>query len=1007
MLAFADLIVMAVIMIAISLLSYSLRPKPKYENARPSGIGDFRVPTATEGRVVPLLWGRARIDGANVVWYGDVYQQAIRKKVPGDSSNPFSGDNDYVTIGFKNHVAYQQGLCRGPDVALRGAWIDDKSVFTGNLTTATTFDIIRPDLFGGNEMGNGGFVATVEFYPGNAGQPISNFLDTVGRQRIAAPSSTAPRYTGTCHIVVRNQGSVGASGAYIGNSTTVPILAVDVERFPALFPGQTGTQNKIGTNGDANPINVIYEILTNTEWGLGRAPADIDTGAGSSFLTASNTMIAEENGFSMVLDNAVIAAELFSELERQIGGMIYRDLDTGKWRVKLTRADYTLGTQPLIDESNSELINYTRSGWEDTTNQVQVLFNKRDDDYKESYAIAQDLANAMIQGDGTVLGNQIVSSQVKFPGVKTGDLAAQLAWRELRTLSYPLSRLELYANRSLYNIGLNSVFRYSNAAYGLSEVPMRILSIDYGTLQENRIKVSCVQDVFYFAAPSFGVPGPTEWVPPTFVPAAYSAAEQVIIECPRGLLFRDPVQGGYGQPSWWDDTIWISSGGTFGSIVPLIDYIGNTVWVGSQRKTNEQGYRCLQGTTRLVDNDQFIETGTLVSNMAAQQVNPVASVQIYASASVADFFGTIDSTQLGLSLDQLILIDDEFMLVESASYDSGTGILTLSNVYRGALDSAQRSHSAATTVKFIFTGGDIARFTTTGNPPYYIRNTSVTGNSDSISLRMFAGETAFTGAVTSVTISRTGRRMFRPYPPSASYYNSSTTYFNTPSLEGAGSGLNGFRVDVNWARRDYTTTNEVASLLVDEVPTVSTEYRVEVRADPSGANTLVGSVSAWATGTGPVQVTRNNILMAAAAGTQLRFIIEARHTDPDISTLLESKYTFQHDVTPTSSLTGQFRLNTGTSGLAANVASASYTAAATGTFTVNIGAAQSTANIQVSLNAGAWATVVAAGATTGTFSATSGDGIRLRRTVNEAPNPQFVELRNPSSTAVAYGVFNN
>lgn len=1004
MLAIADLIVMAVIMIAIAVLSYSLRPKPKFENARPSGIGDFRVPTATEGRVIPLLWGRARIDGANVVWYGDVYQQAIVQKVPGDSSNFFSGDNDYITTGFKNHVAFQQGLCRGPNVAFRGAWIDDKKVFTGNLTTATTFDIDKPDLFGGTSMGNGGYVATVEFYPGNAGQPVSNFLDTVGRQRISAPSATAPRYTGTCHIVVRNQGPIGTTGAYIGNSTTVPILAVDVERFPALFPGQTGTQNKIGTEGDANPINVIYEVLTDTEWGLGRSPSEIDTGPGSSFLAASDTLIAEGNGFSMILDNAMVAAELFTELERQIGGMIYRDLDTGKWKVKLTRFDYTLSAQPLIDESNSELINYTRSGWEDTTNQVQVLFNKREDDYKESYAIAQDLANAMIQGDGTVLGNQIVSSQVKFPGVKTSELAAQLAWRELRTLSYPLSRLELYVNRSLYSISLNSVFRYSNATYGLSEVPMRILSIDYGNFRENRIKLSCVQDVFYFAQPSFGIPSPTTWTPPTFVPAAYSASEQVIIECPRGILFRDRSRTTYGPPSWWDDTVFT---GIFGATSDFIDFVGNTVWIGAQRKQYEQGYRCLQGSDRLVDNDQFIETGTLVSSMAAQQANPVASVQILATTQVADFFRTITSTLLGETIEQLIMIDDEFMLVESASYDSGTGVLTLTNVYRGALDSVQRAHSASAVVKCLFTGGDIARFPTRGNPPYYVLSSPASGNSNVISLRMFAGETAFAGAVTSVTIPRNGYRMFRPYPPAASYYNSSTTFFNTPSLEGAGSGLNGFRIDVRWARRDYNTENEVTALLADIAPSVSTEYRVEVRADPTGANTLVGSISAWAAGNGPVQVTRNNILMAAAAGTLLRVIIYARHTDPDISALLESKYEFQHDVTPTSSLTGQFRLNTGTSGLAANVASASYTAAATGTFTVNIGAAQATANIQVSLNAGAWTTVVAAGATTGTFSATSGDGIRLRRTVNEAPNPQFVELRNPSTAAVAYGVFNN
>lgn len=1004
MLLIADWVVLAIVMLLITVLTEVLRPKPKLEDARPSGIGDFRVPTATEGRVVPLLWGRARIDGANVIWYGDVYQQKRTKYI-----RTGLWDGRRVTLGFKNFVSFQQGLCRGPDVALRGAWIDDKLVYTGNLTTSTTFNIDEPTLFGGDELGNGGYKATVEFYPGTAGQPISNFLDTVGRQRISAPTSTAPRYSGTCHIVVRGIGVVttGLNSAYIGNSTTVPILAVDVERFPALFPGQTGTQNKIGTDGDANPINVIYEILTNTEWGLGRDPGDIDTGAGSSFLEASDTMITEENGFSMILDRALVANELFQEIERQIGGMIYRDLDTGKWKVKLARDDYVLASQPLIDESNSELVSYLRSGWEDTTNQVQVLFNKRDDDYKESYALAQDLANAMIQGDGTVGGNQIVSAQMKFPGVKTSELAAQLAWRELRTLSFPMARVELLVNRSLYALELNSVFRWSSTLYGITEMPLRIMSIDYGTLNENAIKLGCVQDIFYYAEPSFGIPQATLWTPPVFAPVAFPAADQVVMECPRAILFRDNDSGNYAPPSWWGQRI-ITGGTAFSptySDIPVA--IGNVVWCGAIRQGYEQGFRVLQGSSRLADVDQFIQYGTLVSSVASQQANPVASITMYASGFLADSFASISEEELGSSLAQIVMIDDEFMLVSSASYDSGTGILTLSNVYRGVLDSVQKAHTAGTRVLCLFTGGDLARFASDLSP-YYVRDTSVSGNSNSISLRMYSGDTAYAGAVTSVTISRTGYRLFRPYPPALIGYNASSTPFTTPSLEGAGGpALNGYRIDVSWTRRDYETQNEAGAVTGDETPTVSTEYQVEVRADPAGANTLVGSISAWATGVGPVQVTRNNILMAAAAGTLLRVYVRARHTDPDSGDLLQSKYDCEHDVTPTSSLTGQFRLNTGTSGLAANVASASYTAAATGTFTVNIGAAQATANIQVSLNAGAWATVVAAGATTGTFAATSGDGIRLRRTVNESPNPQFVELRNPSSTAVAYGVFNN
>jgi hypothetical protein len=988
MLLIADIVILAIILVVALVLTEVLRPKPKFEDARPSGIGDFRVPTATEGRVIPLLWGRARIDGPNVVWYGDVYQQKRTKYI---RTGLTSGSR--VTLGFKNFVAFQQALCRGPDVALRGAWIDDKPVYSGNITGVSTFNIDDKNLFGGDELGNGGFQATIEFYPGTTSQAVSNYLDTAGRQQISAPSPTAPRYTGTCYIVARGIGSSSGTlnSAYIGNSTTVPILAVDVERFPATFSGQGATDNKIGTDGDCNPINVIYEVLTNTEWGLGRSPSDIDTGVGSSFLEASDTMITEENGFSMILDRALVASDLFQEIERQIGGMVYRDLFSGKWKIKLARDDYVLASQPLVDESNSELVSYIRSGWEDTTNQVQVLFNKRDDDYKESYALAQDLANAIIQGDGTIGANQIVSAQMRFPGVKSSQLAADLAWRELRTMSYPLARAELKVDRSFYAIQLNSVIRWSNSTYGVVEMPMRVTSIDYGTLQDNAITLGCVQDIFYYAPPSFGIPQPTSWTAPTFGAVAFPAADQVIMSAPRAIMRRSNPGATLAIPDSW----------YWGFTSPPLTT--DAVWVGATRQGYEQGFRVYVDGRRFADVDAFFQYGTLVSSVAAQQANPAASIQIYASAQLADFFGDLEESEIGTSLAQLVMVDNEFWLVRGASYSTGTGILTLTNVYRGALDSVQKAHSAGARVKCLFIGGDLVRYTSNPDYLYWTRQSAT----DTVELRMYRGDSYYTGAVTSVNIIGNDFRAFRPNPPSAIRYNGSGVTFTTPSLEGAGSGLNGFRIDVNWWRKDYNSTDEAAAVTGDATPTVTTEYRLEVRADPAGANTLVGSISAYTTGTGALQVLRTDIITAAAAGTLLRFKLRARHTNPDTGAVLESLYDFEHDVTPSSSLTGQFYFGGGIASGLFVVGSAQYTAAATGTFTVNIGAAQATANIEYRIGLGAWTTVIAAGATTGTFSATTGDLIRVRRTVNEAPNPQFVELRNPSSVAVAYGTFQN
>lgn len=61
-----------------SLISYALTPKPK--PPKPAAITDFDVPTAEEGREIPVVFGEPWITGPNVLWFGDLKAEAIKKK---------------------------------------------------------------------------------------------------------------------------------------------------------------------------------------------------------------------------------------------------------------------------------------------------------------------------------------------------------------------------------------------------------------------------------------------------------------------------------------------------------------------------------------------------------------------------------------------------------------------------------------------------------------------------------------------------------------------------------------------------------------------------------------------------------------------------------------------------------------------------------------------------------------------------------------------------------------
>ena len=72
-----QLLVQLVIFVVTTAISYALREKP--DAPKSAELSDFEVPTASESRPIPVVFGTVRISGANVVWYGDLKTKKVKK----------------------------------------------------------------------------------------------------------------------------------------------------------------------------------------------------------------------------------------------------------------------------------------------------------------------------------------------------------------------------------------------------------------------------------------------------------------------------------------------------------------------------------------------------------------------------------------------------------------------------------------------------------------------------------------------------------------------------------------------------------------------------------------------------------------------------------------------------------------------------------------------------------------------------------------------------------------
>ena len=71
-------LVQLLISLAMSLITYLLTPKNN-SNIDPATLEEFEVPTAREGREIPVIFGTKYVTGANVVWYGDLRTEEVKK----------------------------------------------------------------------------------------------------------------------------------------------------------------------------------------------------------------------------------------------------------------------------------------------------------------------------------------------------------------------------------------------------------------------------------------------------------------------------------------------------------------------------------------------------------------------------------------------------------------------------------------------------------------------------------------------------------------------------------------------------------------------------------------------------------------------------------------------------------------------------------------------------------------------------------------------------------------
>jgi len=125
---------------------------------------------------------------------------------------------------------------------------------------------------------------------------------------------------------------------------------------------------------DMNPAHIIRECLTDPDWGMGYSESDIDD---ASFTAAADTLYAEHMGISILWDQQGSIQDFIDLIVKHIDAALYVSNVTGKFVLKLIRADYDPATIMELGEAEIERVeDYSRPATGDLLNQVTVVYSE-------------------------------------------------------------------------------------------------------------------------------------------------------------------------------------------------------------------------------------------------------------------------------------------------------------------------------------------------------------------------------------------------------------------------------------------------------------------------------------------------------------------------------------------------------------------------------------------------------------------------------------------------------
>ncbi|UZW62770.1 hypothetical protein [Lysobacter enzymogenes] len=241
-----------------------------------------------------------------------------------------------------------------------------------------------------------------------------------------------------------------------------------------------------------NPAHILYYSRTQADMGR-ESTANMND---ASFRKAADFYFAQGFGLCTSYDpSAESAIEFEQRIFRVAGCSMTRSLVDGQWYLDVANGVYELDDLPILYDDDILEFEEQPTLLNGAVNSVSVKYF--DPDLKEVITTPPAQAPALISEFGT---NHLT---IEFLELPSGELAVQVAERELLARIKPLRGFQLKTTRKPYAWRPNTYFRLQAPKRGIVDLICILGESSSGTLRSGAMSITATQDIYTVPSGAF------------------------------------------------------------------------------------------------------------------------------------------------------------------------------------------------------------------------------------------------------------------------------------------------------------------------------------------------------------------------------------------------------------------------------------------------------------------------------------------------------------------------